>query len=280
VQLKFRHLAASIILLAPVIGRSAWQCPSILRVTCRAARDCASLLTVLFLPFPIYPFRPSTPRRRSRSKQQLLISMFKFSAQKLFSNSSFRTFRRNQRSFISEETNENNTDSSQDSANTSSLPSSLMDDKKQERRLPKFKPTLRVPWIRKGVSETKTEVTTLTEQSDKNINNIVEDNQENGVTSNHTTPFQKLKSKLRRKNSGNWTSHRNGRIGNVKSALRIFAAVGDGLAPLPGIKGAAGIALEIANVMEVCKLQSYQGRFVALSLESNESRSTIDRTEQ
>lgn len=40
-------------------------------------------------------------------------------------------------------------------------------------------------------------------------------------------------------------------LSHIKSALKILAAVGDGVAPVPGLKGIAGIALEIVRVVEV-----------------------------
>ena len=48
-------------------------------------------------------------------------------------------------------------------------------------------------------------------------------------------------------------------LSHVRSALTILAGIGDGLAPVPGLKGAAGIALEIVRVVEVSfsKTHSY-----------------------
>lgn len=44
------------------------------------------------------------------------------------------------------------------------------------------------------------------------------------------------------------------KLNYIKSALKILAAVGDGVAPVPGLKGVAGIALEIVRVVEVIYL--------------------------
>jgi len=149
-----------------------------------------------------------------------------------------------------------------------------------------LKPKLRMPWKRKRILQTVVKVTLMSNQYFHESSNAVLpqqgeetplsalkevtevesapvelpkevgtvlNNQERGLTAvDHATRLKKLKSKLRWKKSG---IHENAvRMSKVKFAFRIDAAVGDSLAPLPGIKGAAGIALEIINIAEVRNL--------------------------
>ena len=44
-----------------------------------------------------------------------------------------------------------------------------------------------------------------------------------------------------------------GDLGQAKSALRVLAALGDGIAGVPWLKGAAGLGLEIVDVLEVSR---------------------------
>jgi len=65
------------------------------------------------------------------------------------------------------------------------------------------------------------------------------------MKSNSTPMINQWKKSMSKKASGG------PKLNYIKSALRILAAVGDGVAPVPGLKGVAGIALEIVRVVEV-----------------------------